>query len=80
MWYKFTTFNQEARYGWTEDRNVAEAALEWLNKGREVGVYGMTELGEDVEYAAEGDTVKLADRNDHLFTAYTRPEDFAESE
>ena len=83
MWYKITAYNTEARYGWTDDPAVAQAALDWLNKGREVNVYSLEALGDDTdEFDLYGDGEKhnLEDRNDHLFTADTRVEDFENKE
>ena len=37
--YQYRAHNDESFYGWTEDPAIATAALGWLNKGREVGLY-----------------------------------------
>lgn len=83
MWYKLTAYNQETRYGWTQDPAVAQAALEWLNKGREINVYSLEALGDDTDefdIYGNGEKHNLAYRNDHLFTADTSPEDFEDEE
>lgn len=58
MWYKFRAYNSQTQYGWTQAAGVAEAACDWLNRGREINLYGMTELtdAEAVEQRLGNDT------------------------
>jgi hypothetical protein len=77
MWYKFTAFNSETRYGWTPIPAVADAALAWLNKGREINVYSVVSIGGD-ENETDGATIKLADRDDLICIDDTSVDDFSD--
>lgn len=47
MWYKFAAYNQHTYYGWTQDPAVAQTALEWLNRDREINVYSLETMDEE---------------------------------
>jgi len=75
MWYKFTAYNSETLYGWTTNPAVAEAALERLNKGKDVNLYAATELS-DSDDEADGGTIPLCKRDCHIINDDTTIEDF----
>lgn len=75
MWDRYDAYNQETLYGWTSNEAVAEAALAWINRGREINVYSMTCLGDD-ENEADDQGTRLVDKGGHIFVDDTSPEEF----
>lgn len=75
MWYKFSANNQDARYGYSEDADVAQAAVDHLNQGREIDLWTLDCLGDD-EYEADGSDIRLADRSDLIITFDSTVSDF----
>lgn len=61
MWYKFTAYNSQTQYGWTTNPEVAERALDLLNRKRDVNVYAMTELS-DSDDETDGADIPLSKR------------------
>lgn len=47
MFYRFAAYNSPTFYGWTQFPAVAAAELAHLNKGREINVYSVEEMGTD---------------------------------
>lgn len=56
MWYKFTAYNTETRYGWTQNPEVAAIALKKMNKDRDANVYAMEELSDSDDEKDGGET------------------------
>jgi hypothetical protein len=78
MWYKFTAYNSETCYGWTQDQKVAEAALAQINDGKDVNLYAMEELS-DSDDEADGGETPLSKRDGHIFNDDTTVADYAEA-
>jgi hypothetical protein len=79
MWYKFTAYNSETHFGWTQDPRVVEAALESLNRRRDINLYAAECLGDsddETGYPADDEQMPLKERNDLLFDDDTRPDEF----
>lgn len=69
MWYKLTAYNSETRYGWTDDRAVAEAAADRLNRGREINLYQVQALTDRDDETGGSGGLPLRLRDDLLFDA-----------
>lgn len=66
MWYLIKA-KFESYHGWTENEDVREAALKWLNRDRDRNFFSAVEV-DDAE--ALGNMTSL------LFHGKSRPEDF----
>ena len=81
MWYVFRAYNTEAQFGWTQIPAVAKAALEWLNRDREINVYSMDRLGDAADETGQPnypEALPLRDRTDLLFDDDTQIGDFTD--
>ena len=79
MWYKLAAHNSETRYGYTTVPAVADAACDWLNRHREINIYGLTALPDSPDETG-GDSPearRLSDRDDHLFDDGSTVADFS---
>lgn len=77
MWYKFTAWNSETRYGWTTDTAVAEAACAWLNRKRHANLYSADPVGETDDEAEKNTGRRLQDYQGLLITDDSTIFDFA---
>lgn len=61
--YKFSAYNTQAMYGWGDDAE-ADAYCDFLNRNRDINVYGWSEVTDAAEVArhdSNGEGVNLAD-------------------
>lgn len=71
MYYLLKAWNQETRWGWTQYPEVAAAACDALNRGREINLYAVYEITNE-----EAQEHGLTGRDDALFTDDTSVADF----
>lgn len=75
MWYILEAYNQPMYFGWTDNADVAEAALTALNRGRDINLYSLhPATPEDV------DEHNFDNRDDFYFCQDTSVSDFEDDE
>ena len=72
MWYKFTAYNSQTLYGWTDDQRIADAACDRLNHGREIDLYGYRTLTDEeaVELGPDGENCDVIFGQDTTLADY----------
>lgn len=63
MYYRITAYNTGALYAWSDDESKVARYVAWLNRNREINLYGYEAIGET---SPEDEPIPLEDRDDVL--------------